>query len=181
MIYFVQAGARGPVKIGKADDVATRIANLATAHYEHLSLLATLDVPDGIERSLHRLLRRHCIRGEWFASCPEVIAVVDLAVEGKLPEFPRKNEPVVEVVEASAERPRITGGVMDPVQMAKEVAALPIGDAEAVQIMRGLGHKISARTLWSIRKGKGSQTLATLRAVQALLAHFGRSTDDVAA
>lgn len=88
MIYFVRAGAHGPVKIGKTNDVATRVAELATAHYETLSVLATLDVANRVETLLHRLLKEHRLKGEWFAWCPEVAAVVELAKAGKLPDFP---------------------------------------------------------------------------------------------
>lgn len=90
MIYFVRAGAHGPVKIGKAKDVAARIAILATGHYEPLSILATLDAPDAIEAKLHRLLKAHRVNREWFAWCPEVERVVALVKAGRLPEFPVK-------------------------------------------------------------------------------------------
>lgn len=88
MIYFVQAGVRGPVKIGKTNNLPARLSSLTIAHYETLSVLATLNLPDKVENRLHRLLKEHRIRGEWFRWCPEVQNVVELAKAGLVPEFP---------------------------------------------------------------------------------------------
>jgi hypothetical protein len=42
MIYFIQAGETGPIKIGKANDPAQRINQFQTAHHETLRLLGSM-------------------------------------------------------------------------------------------------------------------------------------------
>lgn len=65
-IYFIQAGADGPVKIGIASNVTKRFSQLQSSHHEPLALLATLSGGAALERELHRRFAAGCIRGEWF-------------------------------------------------------------------------------------------------------------------
>lgn len=84
MIYFIQVGGpKGPVKIGVSTDVNRRLRVLATAHYEPLTVIATVDAPDKAERELHDLLRPHRIQGEWFCWCDAVSAAVEMARRGE--------------------------------------------------------------------------------------------------
>jgi len=70
MIYFIQAGENGPIKIGKSDDPERRLAQLQTAHYEELKILwVEYETPGPIkdeERQLHLSYEDDNIRGEWF-------------------------------------------------------------------------------------------------------------------
>ena len=66
MIYFIQAGDAGPVKIGKGNDPERRLMALQTGSYERLHLRATLDVGDEVERHFHQILEPCKTRGEWF-------------------------------------------------------------------------------------------------------------------
>lgn len=65
-VYFIQAGDGGPVKIGKADDVRARLADLQVAHWCELSLIREIDGGHKVERWLHRHYAPGRLRGEWF-------------------------------------------------------------------------------------------------------------------
>lgn len=68
MIYFIQAGPSGPIKIGFSRDVHARLRGLQEGHYEELHIVATVEGGMGLERVLHRQLKgEECHRaGEWF-------------------------------------------------------------------------------------------------------------------
>jgi len=74
-VYFIRAGEDGPVKIGKADCVDTRLATLQCGHYQDLILLRTL--PGGIEEEkwAHEAFRINHIRGEWFKFDPAMLTL----------------------------------------------------------------------------------------------------------
>ena len=69
MIYFIQAGENGPIKIGKSDDPERRLKDLQTAHYEELELLHVWDHEDDgewDEPKIHAHLSEYRRHGEWF-------------------------------------------------------------------------------------------------------------------
>ena len=66
MIYFIQSGESGPVKIGKADDPVSRLSSLQVGSPDQLHIRAVLDVHDSVEGHLHSVLGNCRIRGEWF-------------------------------------------------------------------------------------------------------------------
>lgn len=65
-LYFVQAGMRGPIKIGLADDPRSRLRELQCGNHEQLYLLASFPASVGLERFVHRRLQGVRVRGEWF-------------------------------------------------------------------------------------------------------------------
>lgn len=75
MIYFIRAGASGPVKIGFARDPEWRLRSLQVSHYAELKLLRTLDGGSFAERSLHRHFGALRIRGEWFEFSEEMLTI----------------------------------------------------------------------------------------------------------
>ena len=75
MIYFIQSGDSGPVKIGKALNPEVRRSELQTGSSEQLHLRAILDVEDDVERHMHVLLDPCRIRGEWFSSDEMILNV----------------------------------------------------------------------------------------------------------
>lgn len=75
MIYFIQAGEDGPIKIGRSSNEVGRFGGLQTATYERLHLRATLDVPDEIEGYFHTILSGARIRGEWFDSKETIVNI----------------------------------------------------------------------------------------------------------
>lgn len=74
MIYLLQAGPGGPIKIGHTNDLPRRIALLQTGCADTLQLLGAYEGNPGDERVIHRTLAAHRIRGEWFRPDAEVLA-----------------------------------------------------------------------------------------------------------
>lgn len=72
MIYFMQAGDEGPIKIGKAKDVKKRLAGVQTGNPFKINLLLEINAGDAwmdgfIEDLLHKKWRDFRLEGEWFA------------------------------------------------------------------------------------------------------------------
>jgi DNA-binding NtrC family response regulator len=78
MIYFVQSGKSGPVKIGftAKDDVKVRISTLQTASIEPLNLLGVMDGDEEKEKALHQFFHSYRIRGEWFEPHPKLLMYI---------------------------------------------------------------------------------------------------------
>lgn len=78
MIYFIQAGERGPIKIGyTSHDLAGRFIKMQTDNYQQLTVLGV--IPDGTfseENELHRIFVSECIRGEWFHNSRRLMGYV---------------------------------------------------------------------------------------------------------
>lgn len=72
MVYFIQEGDNGPIKIGKAVSVERRLNSLQTAHHKGLTILQV--IPGGAEREskIKKDLIKFKIKGEWFQPMPEV-------------------------------------------------------------------------------------------------------------
>lgn len=82
MIYFIQQGEDGPVKIGYARTrraVKQRFDSFQIAHAERLELLAVHPGTQDQEKALHAALGAHRIRGEWFRPHGEVFLAAGLA------------------------------------------------------------------------------------------------------
>lgn len=76
MIYFIQAGEDGPVKIGFAKTVVgvhRRLAGFQTSHHETLRLLGYLEGSREDEATLHRVFADARVRGEWFSPVPDLL------------------------------------------------------------------------------------------------------------
>jgi hypothetical protein len=76
MIYFMQTGTEGLVKIGKSTDVNFRIETIQSWEPSALHIIRTLDAPDWVERWLHRQFAPHRKRGEWFKFHPDMLTIV---------------------------------------------------------------------------------------------------------
>ena len=85
MIYFIQAGEDGPVKIGKADNPVKRLAALQIGSSERLYIRAVLDEPDEVEGRLHRMLEKFRVNGEWFKLEIETMCAMACAIAGFIP------------------------------------------------------------------------------------------------
>ena len=67
MIYFIQAGPDGPIKIGYTNrEVKWRMVTLQGTHYEELRLRAAVRGDTSMEQEFHRMFKALRIRGEWF-------------------------------------------------------------------------------------------------------------------
>ena len=79
MIYFIQAGENGPIKIGNAQNPRDRLKDLQVGNHETLRLIATIPGGPDREREIHRDLEVFCYRGEWFCPNGEVFDYIDRA------------------------------------------------------------------------------------------------------
>lgn len=82
-VYFIRAGTDGPVKIGVAENLASRLSCLQSGNHEKLKLIRALDGGRQIERRVHARFGHLHIRGEWFQFCSSMLTVT---IE-ELPEF----------------------------------------------------------------------------------------------
>jgi DNA-binding NtrC family response regulator len=95
MIYFLQRGQDGPIKIGftSKDDVSQRMATLQTACPERLTLIGMIEGGLDREKALHRLFSNHKLGGEWFDSTPRIfIYLLGLILGRKLGDSDDKME-----------------------------------------------------------------------------------------
>jgi hypothetical protein len=71
--YFIQA-ASGPVKIGKANSVRTRLSTLSCSSHEVLSILGVIEGDE--EKRLHLRFKASRIRNEWFRPSESLLAFI---------------------------------------------------------------------------------------------------------
>lgn len=64
--YVIRAGNDGPIKVGKAMDPESRLAELQTGSWQELQLLHVVPGYGEMERRFHLKLKSSNIRGEWF-------------------------------------------------------------------------------------------------------------------
>lgn len=77
-VYFIQATAGGPVKIGLADDPQVRLNQLNTGSDEELRILRvfgfhTRQAAFDRETYLHRRFKHLNVRLEWFSLAPDLL------------------------------------------------------------------------------------------------------------
>lgn len=80
-IYMVQMGDAGPIKIGKTNDLRSRVEALQTGNPCKLKVIATLHAPAVLEMQLHAYLDEFRLEGEWFSPSKEVIEIAALMNE----------------------------------------------------------------------------------------------------
>lgn len=71
-VYFILADDLGLVKIGHADNVRTRLDSLRGMSPVGLTLIATIQGDQILERSLHKKFARLRDHGEWFRYTMEI-------------------------------------------------------------------------------------------------------------
>ena len=80
MIYFIQSGNDGPIKIGYSKSDKTlmrRIYAMQTFNSKTLNLLKTIEGGFKEERKIHRLFEYLKLMGEWFKPDMELIEFID--------------------------------------------------------------------------------------------------------
>lgn len=75
-VYFIQAGRKGPIKIGIAQDCKKRLSILQVGNHEKLRLLWSSPGGRHIETRYHTTFREHWLHGEWFAPHPDILAEI---------------------------------------------------------------------------------------------------------
>jgi len=81
-VYFVSAPGR--VKVGYTRKPELRLAQLRAVDMEELSVVAIIDGTRPLEAKIQKILKHLNIRGEWFRDCPELRAIIDDAVAGRI-------------------------------------------------------------------------------------------------
>jgi hypothetical protein len=80
-VYFI-AAASGPIKIGRAKNVRTRLGALQVGNHERLSCLGTIPPSWFCEEAVHAKFAYLNIHGEWFRPEPELLSFInDLAFD----------------------------------------------------------------------------------------------------
>lgn len=76
-VYFIGSGDH--IKIGVTTrPVEYRLSALATAHFQPMTLLATIEnAPETLERELHKRFASCRARREWFKATPELLAFIE--------------------------------------------------------------------------------------------------------
>ena len=77
MIYFIQQGKRGPIKIGHVKwYIKGRLEGLQVGNPEVLRCLGTIEGTKDTERELHIQFNHLNIRGEWFTPSQELVDLI---------------------------------------------------------------------------------------------------------
>lgn len=80
VVYLIEAGDDGPIKIGWTISTESRLRMLQEGSAAKLRLIASTEGHRSDERQLQDLLRDHWIRGDWFrrsALAPAVALIED--------------------------------------------------------------------------------------------------------
>lgn len=75
-VYFIRSGDYGPVKIGTARNVDSRLRTLQTGNPERLALIGTEPGDGTRERELHARFASARITGEWFSPTADLLAYI---------------------------------------------------------------------------------------------------------
>lgn len=76
MIYFIQQGNDGPIKIGHTTNVIRRLKSLQIGNPNWLQVLATAHGGHPLESELHARFQHLRLIGEWFEPAPELITYI---------------------------------------------------------------------------------------------------------
>lgn len=88
MIYFIQAGKKGPIKIGFTEKpVEERLYSLQTSSAEQLFVLGTIEGTKKEEYLIHQKYHIYQIRNEWFRPGEELINFINYNCGGGEPIF----------------------------------------------------------------------------------------------
>lgn len=74
-LYMIQMGDDGPVKIGVAGDIPSRLAALQTSNPYPLRVIASFAGLGLLERRLHKTFASARLAGEWFHPCEDVMSL----------------------------------------------------------------------------------------------------------
>jgi hypothetical protein len=81
LIYFIRAP--NAIKVGFAQNIAKRFADIQTANPDRLALLGSIEGNYEVEKAILYQLAKHHIRGEWLHAHPEVIEYVNNLLSGR--------------------------------------------------------------------------------------------------
>lgn len=88
MIYFIQQGGMGAIKIGYTEDentLETRLSSLQSASPIELVLIGVIAAERRNERLIHSQFADFRIRGEWFVPVSPLLSFISLNAERVIP------------------------------------------------------------------------------------------------
>ena len=92
MIYFVQAGEGGPIKIGlTVNRLGMRLANLRVGCPQELKFLGYVPGGRATERELQERFEAYRVRGEWFRPCHDLLDFIEKEAVKEIPTSPDKS------------------------------------------------------------------------------------------
>jgi len=101
MIYFIQQGNAGPIKIGFSQNSETfkkRLTNMQIANPDNLNLLKTIEGSRSLEFRLHDSFQEFLVRGEWFKPSDKLLAFIQNPnTSNLLTTKPQKNRRYIKV------------------------------------------------------------------------------------
>jgi hypothetical protein len=71
-LVYVIGATKGPVKIGRTNDISSRLIRLQVGHPEKLRVLAKFDGGAELEAALHARFSGSRLRGEWYKRTTEL-------------------------------------------------------------------------------------------------------------
>lgn len=83
MIYFIQQGNEGAIKIGTASDPTERLKELQTASPLGLLLLTSIPGDSEYEKKLHKKFEAYRTNGEWFHPAAELLEYIENSKNNK--------------------------------------------------------------------------------------------------
>ena len=124
LIYFIQQGEKGPVKIGHtSSNLMERVRALQLGNPLELKLIGSIDGTPGIERALHKKFSEFNMRGEWFKPDPNFMSQIKSILHSRSAQ--------VDVPE------KIIRKSNDPTTQIEIATRLGITDARLSQILSG--------------------------------------------
>ena len=76
LIYFIQQGNNGNIKIGYSKNPKKRLIQLQTATISKLYIIGKISGNRQNEKEIHQYLFKHRLRGEWFKPVKEVLNII---------------------------------------------------------------------------------------------------------
>lgn len=73
LVYFIQAGHDGPIKIGRSRSPLTRLQELQTGNAMQLRYCGAVEGGAALEQALHEHFASIRLTGEWFTPTPELV------------------------------------------------------------------------------------------------------------
>lgn len=74
--YAIRSVAGGPIKLGRATNVESRLASIQIGHPERLELVVAVRERDVTESQMHQAFAAERIRGEWFSPSPRLLSLL---------------------------------------------------------------------------------------------------------
>jgi hypothetical protein len=170
VIYFIQAGKRGSIKIGHTNQpVALRMADLQTACPAQLHLLLVVYGSEQTEKQLHRKFARLHRRGEWFYPGRRLLRYLadnqGRGISGDLPDPdvrsrrpPRRKGRIRVWIQAFTDRPNLVLQWFDPATGKRKSRSAGTSDYSEAECCRGdLEYELNLKAGELRRKGKSPE------------------------